>query len=244
MSGCHSKIEVPAMSGFEDDGKTRKQFCLLCHEVIPDKCKCVWAAVRELQAANLMKSEMIGAVDSAYDEVCRELEKRINDFEKRFIEVESWANADRSDYVDMRTKQAKNEIEKASKFMECLASLELKLQDQIRGAIKTSVKADCKLENAIDQVKDELSNEIAHLQARLNDTHECYLALAHKELEEKFNILMLDQHNLKSLLESLSKEQKIPYKCPVCDGESFRLETNVLAERVCLGCKGEGIVWG
>lgn len=37
---------------------------------------------------------------------------------------------------------------------------------------------------------------------------------------------------------------KKPHKCPACDGEGFRLETEKFCEHLCVSCEGKGIVWG
>ncbi len=76
------------------------------------------------------------------------------------------------------------------------------------------------------------------------------------KIEERMNILMLDQHNLKSLLESLAEEigSKKPHKCPVCDGRGHSLKhENETVEKICTvsivfapchTCESKGIVWG
>lgn len=45
MSGCH----VPAMSSLEIENDMRKKFCIACKEMVPENCKCIWAAIRDLQ---------------------------------------------------------------------------------------------------------------------------------------------------------------------------------------------------
>lgn len=60
-------------------------------------------------------------------------------------------------------------------------------------------------------------------------------------LEERMNILLLDQHNLKNLLGSISEEveSRRPYKCPVCKGTTFCKDG-----MCCIPCDGTGILWG
>jgi hypothetical protein len=43
-----SGYRVEAMSGFEEKEGERIKFCIACNEKLP--CKCIWAAIRQLQA--------------------------------------------------------------------------------------------------------------------------------------------------------------------------------------------------
>jgi hypothetical protein len=75
------------------------------------------------------------------------------------------------------------------------------------------------------------------------------------ELERKFNILLLDQADLKSLLESLAEDysQKKPHICPVCKGlGSLHITSDKIAEgprqhyltnNPCHACEGKGVLW-
>lgn len=64
-----------------------------------------------------------------------------------------------------------------------------------------------------------------------------------EELKLRMEVQIIDNHNLKHLLEDLCDAQherlKIPHRCPVCNGSTFD-EENAL----CHICDGKGLVWG
>lgn len=51
-SGCTKCLvhlyKVPAMSGYEESKDGKINYCLTCHDDL-EKCKCIWAAIRDLQ---------------------------------------------------------------------------------------------------------------------------------------------------------------------------------------------------
>lgn len=78
-------FSVDSMSGFKDDRKIRVYFCLSCNAEIPDKCQCIWAAVRKSQADTLsIKSHLEGLDEKISD---HELEKRVKDIEYRLKHI-------------------------------------------------------------------------------------------------------------------------------------------------------------
>lgn len=82
-----------------------------------------------------------------------------------------------------------------------------------------------------------------------------------KSLEERMNILHLENHNLKHMLGELQQEveSRQPYKCPVCDStgtiqldeeELIRYNKTRMRNAVdgswfiwCIACEGKGILW-
>lgn len=109
------------------------------------------------------------------------------------------------------------------------------LQKQINEVIGISVRGDRDLEKEID-------SKLPDIEKGLQSHHDELL-----KLEEKLDILMLENYNLKRWLETLCEKVNNyqPYKCPVCEGKGYwsKIEDNISCGGQCHVCDGKGIVW-
>jgi hypothetical protein len=158
--------------------------------------------------------------------------------------------------LQFKAKEFKADMDKADRWMECLAGIEDKLSERIDD-LEQMYREDAEADQALICEVADVHLSILKWEAKINELERrggynrdygLDLHKAHIDLMEKHKALQ-DHHNLLSQAVALLQGHKKPYVCPACEGKCTRkLEPgesiNPWQIPVCKACSASGIVWG